>query len=248
MNDRPLNVLPACCVTSTRLRWTCVGGTSCSRTCSSVASSDSVIVVRMFDPPNSVPAPIRVSTTVAELPAPRWIDDTGARRVLCGVGKLDVDDVDRNVERDTVGDVDDRAVDAVFDVERDERVGGRRRPRRAQSTSSGRCSAVSASVDRRSPSRTGEPVERSVSTTPLTTTTRGPSSAGICWSKSAGTVGPGFDRWTERQLCESAVRRVPPRLVALGREGQRSRRRRKAECVTTVLRSAVAPVRRRGRG
>ena len=49
--------------------------------------------------------------------------DAGARRVLCGVGELDVDDVDRHIECDPFRDLDDRAIGPVRDVECDEGVG-----------------------------------------------------------------------------------------------------------------------------
>jgi hypothetical protein len=157
LNDRASNVLPACCVTSTRPRCTCAGGASCSTTCSSVASSPSVMVVRTFEPPNAV-ARSDPGLDDRRRTARADVDHhAGARRVLrrvllvrrgsrrrrCGSGRR----ASRRRRHRR------RAVGAVRDVERDEGVGdvgvGQLEVR---CDVVGTSAIASASVDRRSPS------------------------------------------------------------------------------------------------
>ena len=148
--------------------------------------------------------------------------DTRARCVVRRVGKLDVDDVDRRIERDAVSDVDDRAVTAVRDVERDEGIDdvvvgplevlgdpfgpfGQDIGQTRHAESVGAREVRSFDVDHAVDHDDARAVEH------------GHLLVEIGWH-----VGARLDRGAERQLAQGSMRGISPRFVALGRVADRT--------------------------
>jgi hypothetical protein len=157
-----------------------------------------------------LPAPTRMTTPVLEVFVAR------SRR-------CDIDDVDRCGDVDAVVDP-DHAPSVPYAMLSATYASRRGRGRVTAADRSGSDRRASASVERCRPSEPTR-LDRSRSTAPLTITTRGPSSAGIRSSRSTAHRRRRHGR-PERELTELPVRRVPPRLVALGRKADRVERSR----------------------